>query len=149
MTIDEKFMKAAYRQAVLAAKDDEVPVGAVVVKDGKIISRGRNKRNGSRSAIAHAEISAIEKACKKIGDWRLNDCVLYVTLEPCLMCAGACFNARLQKVVFGAYDSSGSGATAAIGSKNNMLNHNLEFVGGVLAEECSRLLGDYFASKRK
>ena len=99
-----KFMDEAYIEAEKARRHDEVPIGAVVVRDGKIISRGRNMREKKQNALLHAEIVAINKACKKLGSWRLDDCELYVTLEPCPMCAGAILNARMSKVVFGAYD---------------------------------------------
>ena len=128
----------------------EVPVGAVVVKDNKIIGEGYNRRETDGSAIAHAEILAIQKACKKLGDWRLNECDLYVTLEPCLMCIGACYNARLGNVYFGAYDSNGGGATSVVNeTRNNTLNHNLNMTGGILQQQCSQILKDYFHSKRQ
>ncbi|MCM1042715.1 MAG: nucleoside deaminase [Corallococcus sp.] len=150
MTQKETYMLCALKQAEKAAAQDEVPIGAVIVKDGKIIARACNNRNKSRNAVCHAEVLAIQKACKKIGDWRLNDCEMYVTLEPCLMCAGACYNARLGKVYFGAYDTNGGGATSVVNeTRNNTLNHNLQMEGGILQSRCAALLTDYFANKRK
>ena len=144
------FMKKALQQANVALKHDEVPIGAVVVYNGKIIARAYNKRNQSRNAVNHAEVIAIQKACKVLGDWRLNQCDLYVTLEPCLMCIGACYNARLGNVYFGAYDNNGGGATTVVNDlRNNTLNHNLTLTGGILQEDCSQILKDYFLSKRK
>ena len=150
MTQHEIFMKKALQQAKVAMAHDEVPIGAVIVKDGKVIARAHNVRNQTRNAVAHAEILAIQKACKKIGDWRLSDCDLYVTLEPCLMCIGACYNARLGNVYFGAYDSNGGGATTVVNDeRNNTLNHNISMTGGILQSQCSQILKDYFLSKRK
>lgn len=141
-------MRLALREAKLAAQRDEVPIGAVVVRGGEVISRARNTRNASKNAVEHAEVTAIRRACKKLGDWRLTGCDLYVTLEPCVMCLGACYNARLSNVYFGAYDASGNGCIAIAELLGNTLNHELFLEGGVLGEECSRLLSDYFRSKR-
>ena len=150
MTQHELFMKKALQQAKVALSHDEVPIGAVVVHNGKVIARAHNVRNATRNAINHAEILAIQKACKKLGDWRLNECDLYVTLEPCLMCIGACYNARLGNVYFGAYDSNGGGATSVVNeTRNNTLNHNLNMTGGILQQQCSQILRDYFHSKRQ
>ena len=150
MTQHEIFMKKALQQAKVALRHDEVPIGAVVVMDGKVIARAHNVRNATRNAVAHAEILAIQKACKKVGDCRLSECDLYVTLEPCLMCTGACYNARLGNVYFGAYDSNGGGATTVVNeSRNNTLNHNLNMQGGILEAQCSQILKDYFQSKRQ
>jgi len=150
MNEHEKFMKAALRFAERAAQNDEVPIGAVIVKDGKIVARAANDRNHSKNAVSHAEIAAIVKACKKLGDWRLVGCRLYVTLEPCLMCIGACYNARISEVYFGAYDRNGGGATTVVDDfRNNTLNHNLTLVGGILKDDCSKMLTDYFRSKRQ
>ena len=147
MTEAEKYMQEALLLAQEAARNDEVPVGAVIVRDGQIIARAANTRNANRMPTAHAEIAAIEQACALIGDWRLNGCDLYVTLEPCMMCLGACYNARLDKVCFGAYDSHG-GITQRLEGLNT-LNHNLQVEGGVLREQCAALLADYFSAKRK
>lgn len=145
-----KFMDEAYIEAEKAKRHDEVPIGAVVVRDGKIISRGRNMREKKQNALLHAEIVAINKACKKLGSWRLDDCELYVTLEPCPMCAGAILNARISKVVFGAYDKE-SGYVQSNGQlfSGPTLNHKCKFEGGVEAEKCSKILQDFFKSKRR
>lgn len=145
-----KFMDEAYIEAEKARRHDEVPIGAVVVRDGKIISRGRNMREKKQNALLHAEIVAINKACKKLGSWRLDDCELYVTLEPCPMCAGAILNARISKVVFGAYDKE-SGYVQSNGQlfSGPTLNHKCKFEGGVEAEKCSKILQDFFKSKRR
>lgn len=143
MTKDEKFMKQALKQAQRAFEKSEVPIGAILVKDNKIIARAHNTRNASKDATAHAEILAIRKACKKINDWRLENSVLYVTLEPCPMCLGACLNARIEKVVFGAYET---GSTAPDVFKG--VNHTCQMQGGVLQNECSTMLKNYFKQKR-
>ena len=145
-----KFMRLAIRQAKIALKNQEVPIGAVVVKDGKVISRASNKRQKSQIATDHAELKAIEKACKKLNSWRLDDCELYVTLEPCVMCAGAICNARLKKVYFGAYEHK----SGAVVSKFKVLdecglNYNGNYEGGILEEECSTLLKEFFKNCRK
>lgn len=145
---NENFMKRALKQAQIAFDHDEVPIGAVVVKDGKVISRAHNTRNAGKNATEHAELVAISRACKKLGDWRLSGCSLYVTLEPCVMCLGACYNARLSNVYFGAFDVSGNGCIAIGEMLGTTLNHDLQIRGGVLAEECSKMLSDYFKSKR-
>lgn len=146
---EERFMRAALKQARLSYAMDEVPIGAVVVKNGKIIARAHNTRNKSKNAVDHAEVAAIAKACKKSGDWRLVGCDLYVTLEPCVMCLGACFNARISNVYFGAFDVSGNGCVHIAESVGRTLNHELTLQGGILQEECSALLTDFFKSKRK
>ena len=145
---DEFFMKKAIVRAKTAGKHGEVPVGAVVVRDGVVISDGRNMREGKENALAHAEIIAIERACKKLGRWRLHDCCLYVTLEPCPMCAGAIVNARIERVVFGAYDKK-AGAYGSVFNMNELpLNHFPNVSGGVLEEECSTLLSEFFKELR-
>lgn len=145
---DEKFMAVALKQAKLSFKQDEVPIGCVVVKNGEIISRAHNTRNKSKNATEHAELVAISRACKKLGDWRLTGCDLYVTLEPCVMCLGACFNARISNVYFGAYDTSGKGCVQLAEAIGHTLNHDLILEGGILEKECSNILSDYFKSKR-
>ena len=146
----EKFMKKALAQAEKARDIDEVPIGAVVVQNGKILSRAYNKRNSGKIATHHAEILAIEKACKKIGDWRLEDCQIYVTLEPCPMCAGAIANARIKKLIFGAFDTAGTNKNLITDIlKDTRLNHKVDIVGGVLEEECKELLTTFFKAKRK
>ena len=144
------FMKEAIKQAKKAAKLDEVPIGCVITYQGKIIARGYNRRNTDKSTLAHAEISAIKKASKVIGDWRLEECTLYVTLEPCQMCAGAIVQARIPTVVIGTMNAKAGCA----GSVYNLLqepkfNHQVDVVYDVLREECTELLTTFFADLRK
>ena len=148
MQQNEQFMLEALAQAKISAEQDEVPIGAVVVKNGEVIARAHNTRNKSRNAVEHAELVAIEQACKVLNDWRLTGCDLYVTLEPCVMCLGACYNARLSNVYFGAYDLSGNGCVQLSEMIGRTLNHELAIHGGVLNEQCSQILTDYFKSKR-
>lgn len=144
-----KFMRAAINQAKLAAKKDEVPVGAVIAIDGKIVARAHNLMEKTQLATAHAEVLAINKACKKLKSWRLIGAEIYVTVEPCAMCAGAIANARIDKVFFGAYEpKSGCAASKYPVLTDSGLNHNAEVVGGVLGEECSALIKNYFKKKR-
>lgn len=148
--MEEKFMREALKQAEKAASIGEMPVGAVIVQNGKIISRGYNKRETKKNALLHAEITAIDKACRRLGGWRLPNCEIYVTLEPCPMCAGAILNARIEKVYYGAKDLK-SGCT---GSRINLLDMNLcnfsiNVQGGVLADECSGIIKDFFRELRK
>lgn len=146
---DKEFMSAALSEAELAASEDEVPIGAVIVKDGRIIAKAHNRREGSRCATHHAEILAIEDACRELGGWRLPDTTLYVTLEPCAMCAGAIINARIPRVVFGANDLR-FGALGSLFDLNALpLNHKSEVTGGVMAEEAREMLSEYFRLKRK
>ena len=146
----EKFMKKALAEAEKAKAIDEVPIGAVIVQNGKIIARAYNKRNKGKIATHHAEILAIEKACKKIGDWRLENCEIYVTLEPCPMCAGAIANARIKKLVFGAFDTAGTNKNLLSDIlQDTRLNHKVEIEGGVLEEECRNILTTFFKAKRK
>lgn len=143
-----KFLREAIKEAKKAAADGEIPVGAVVVCDGKIISRGRNKREKSQIATKHAEIIAIEKACKKLGSWRLDGCEIYVSLEPCPMCAGAIANARISKLYFAAHEkTSGDGLLDAILSSAR-LNHKLD-CEYIPCEEASQILTDFFKKRRK
>lgn len=149
--MEERFMKAAIAQAKLAAKKGEVPVGAVIVRDGEIIARAYNTRETDKNALCHAEIKAIRKACKKLGGWRLTRCELYVTLEPCPMCAGAIVNSRIVSVYYGASDQK-AGAFGTLFDINTMgLNHKPQIVGGVMEDACAKLLSDFFAElcKRK
>lgn len=146
--IHERFMRLALKQAQVSYKHDEVPIGAVVVKDGVVIARAHNTRNASRNAVEHAELVAIQRACKALNDWRLTGCDLYVTLEPCVMCLGACYNARISNVYFGAYDLSGKGCVQLSEMIGHTLNHELNLCGGVLEKECSEILTSYFQSKR-
>lgn len=145
---EEKFMKKAIVLAQKAYDADEVPVGAVIVKEGKVIASAFNKREGSKDATAHAEILAIKKACKKLDDFRLIDCDMYVSLEPCVMCTGAILNARIQNVYFGAHITNGSISAKEITEKAE-LNHKTNFEGGFFEEECSNLVSGYFKQKRK
>ncbi len=147
--IDEDFMRAALELAQQAGQSGEVPVGAVVVKDGEIIGRGSNAPIGRHDPSAHAEMLALRDAAQRIGNYRLVDCELYVTLEPCLMCAGAIFHARIVRVIYGASDPK----TGAAGSVLNLfeeqrLNHHASVVGGVLAAECGDVLSQFFAARR-
>ena len=145
-----KFMNQAIEQAKIALKKDEVPIGAVVVKNGKIIAKGFNKREKSKNALMHAEIVAINKACKKLKDWRLENCELYVTLEPCPMCAGAIANARISKVFYGAKDKTSQDNLFEKILTSNRLNHKCEFEQiAEYDDECSTLLTTFFKSKRK
>ena len=149
MTSDEKFMKAALAEAKKAAAEDEVPVGAVIVKDQKIIARAHNKKEKNGCAVDHAEVLAIKKATKKTGNWWLEGCTLYVTLEPCAMCVGAIVNSRLDRVVYGASDPRfGFLGSVADLPKEYPTNHVFERTAGVFAEECGALLTEFFRQKR-
>ena len=144
------WMKKAILQAKVAMKKNEVPIGCVIVKDGKIIARAHNLRESQQIATKHAELIAIERACKKLKTWRLEDCDLYVTLEPCPMCAGAIILSRIRSVTFGAYDPKGgcAGSCADLFHVKGF-NHYPEVHGGILEEECAQLLKDFFRQKRK
>ena len=149
MDIDEKFMKLAIKEAKKAEALDEVPIGAVLVIDNTVISRGHNVRETKKDPLGHAEIIAIKKASKKLDAWRLSDATLYVTIEPCLMCAGAIIQSRIKRVVFGAPDFKGG----AFGSSINVLdskniNHHPEIVSGVLKDSCSEIITNFFKKKR-
>lgn len=146
----EEFMKEALHLAKIAYKKDEVPVGAVIVKDNKIIAKAYNKRQKSQDATLHAEVIAIKKTCKKLHTFRLNDCMLFVTLEPCAMCSGAIINARVGTVVFGAYDQK-YGCCGSIYNlpEDNRFNHRAKVIGGVMEKECRELLTRFFESKRR
>ncbi len=146
----EKYMKAALREAKKAGLIDEVPIGCVIVQDEKIIARGYNRRNKDKNTLAHAELNAIKKASKKTGDWRLEDCTMYITLEPCQMCAGAIVQARIKEVVIGAMNPKAGCA----GSVLNLLqmpqfNHQVQITKGVLEEECAAMLTQFFARLRE
>ena len=150
MTQQEKYMKAAIREAKKAYRLEEVPIGCVIVQEDKIIARGYNRRNTDKNTLAHAELSAIKKASKKTGDWRLEDCTMYVTLEPCQMCAGAIVQSRLGKVVIGSMNPKAGCA----GSVLNLLqmkqfNHQVEIETGVLQAECSLMLSEFFQELRE
>ena len=147
--IDEKFMAEALKEAEKSANFDEVPVGAVIVKDGKIIARGHNLREKNNDPTAHAEIVAVRKACKKLKSWRLEGCTIYVTIEPCSMCAGTLLWTRIQRIVYGANDIKGG----ALGSSYNLfevknINHKVEITRGVLENSCAALITSFFRSNR-
>ncbi len=145
----EYYMKQALKQAEKAFAKDEVPVGAIIVKDGKIIARAHNLREKTKDPTAHAEILAIKKAAKKLSGWRLLDCTLYVTLEPCPMCSGACVNARIKEIVFGAYDpKAGYCGSLHNTAEDTSLNHNMIITSGILEDQCAQILKDFFANKR-
>ena len=150
MTDQERFMKEAIRQAKKARALDEVPIGCVIVYEGKIIARGYNRRNTDENTLSHAELNAIKKASKKLGDWRLEGCTMYVTLEPCQMCAGALMQSRIDKVVIGSMNPKAGCA----GSVLNLLemdgfNHKVEVERGILQEECSTMLSEFFRELRE
>ena len=146
----EKFMKLAIKEALKAQNKDEVPIGAIIVKEGKVIARGHNLRESKQVASAHAEMIAIDKACKKLGTWRLEGCTLYVTLEPCPMCTGATILSRLDKVVYGANDPRGGCIESCIKMyEQKGFNHYPQYESGILKEECSLLLSDFFRKKRE
>ena len=149
MTQDEIFMSAALSEAQKAAFAGEVPVGAVIVRNGEVISSGRNTKETSGIATGHAEIEAIEAACRTLGTWRLSDCTLYVTLQPCPMCAGAIVNARVGRVVFGSSDPKAGAMGSVLNFNAYPLNHKPEIATGVLEDECGKILSAFFASKRK
>ena len=148
MNVTNEFMLAAYEMAKQAYDDGEVPVGAVIVRENEIVAKGRNRREKAKNALLHAEIDAIDNACKALGGWRLWNCELYVTLEPCPMCAGAIINTHIPKVYFGAYDFK-NGSCGTITNLFEMpYNFKPECVGGIMADECSALLKDFFKKLR-
>ena len=146
--MDTKFMEAALIEAKKAFDKGETPVGAVIVKDGKIISRAHNMRETKKNALMHAEITAIDKACKKLGGWRLCDCDIYVSLEPCPMCAGAIIQSRIDNVFFGAYDKK-AGAFGSVCDLSGLLAHKVNAKGGILEEKSSAILKLFFEKLRK
>ena len=144
-----RFMKAAYKEAVEAAEEDEVPVGCVIVKDGRILSRAHNRKEKKQNATRHAEMEAIDKAVKKLGTWHLEECELYVTLEPCLMCAGAIVHSRIRKVYYATRDPKGGAFKSVLDLENlKGINHHPQYEEGLMREECSSLLKEYFKKKR-
>ena len=146
-TQDEKYMLLAIEQAKLAEREDEVPVGAIIVRNGEVVSSAYNTREYGKNALYHAEIKAIDEACKRLGGWRLVGCTMYVTLEPCPMCAGAIVNSRIERVVYGAPDNK----AGAFGTMLNLTDYPLykpQIVGGVLKDTCSQMLTDFFKNKR-
>lgn len=147
----EEYMKRALELAKKAADEGEVPVGAVIVqrKTGRIVGEGRNMRENARNALAHAEIIAIDMACRNLGGWRLPDCAMYVTLEPCPMCCGAIINSRIDQVIFGAYDLK-SGSAASVQKMFELpYNYRPELIGGVMEQECAELLSEFFRKLRE
>ncbi len=146
---DEFFMRRAIALARESAAEGEVPVGAVIVRDGKIVACGRNRRETGKSALLHAELEAIGKSCEALGGWRLWQCELYVTLEPCPMCAGAVINARIARVVFGARDPKAGSCGSVVDLFALPYNHRPQVTSGVLEKECAALLTDFFRSLRK
>ena len=149
MIQDEKYMRAAIREAKKAYALEEVPIGCVIVQNDKIIARGYNRRNTDKNTLAHAEISAIRKASRKTGDWRLEDCTMYVTLEPCQMCAGAIVQSRMGKVVIGSMNPKAGCAGSVINLlQMKQFNHQVEMERGVLEEECSTMLSQFFQELR-
>ena len=146
--MEEKYIKLALKEAIKSYLQDEVPIGAVVVKDNKVIAKAHNTRNKTQNAINHAEVLAIAKACKKLKSWRLDGCDIYVTMEPCPMCAGAILNARIKNLYFGAYDKTSKTNLLEQIMQDDRLNHKTIVKGGILEKECSKLLTDFFKSKR-
>ena len=145
----ERFMKEALKEAEEARLIDEVPIGAVVVKDNEVIARGHNLRETSQKSTAHAEIVAIEKACEVLGTWRLEDCTLYVTVEPCPMCAGAMIQSRVERVVYGASDNKTGAHVSNINVFSGDFNHKVEVIPHVMKKESSMLLKNFFSTLRK
>lgn len=145
---DRDFMTLALEQAKLSADELEVPVGAVIVRHGEVVAIGRNRREKSRNAIAHAEIEAIDGACKALGGWRLWECEMFVTLEPCPMCAGAVINSRLKRLVYGAPDPKAGSCGSVVNLFDLPYNHKPQVVSGVMQAECSAMLSDFFTLLR-
>ena len=148
MTDDEFFILQALKEAEKSSKKGEVPVGAVVVSENKVLSRAHNEVIEKNDPTAHAEIMAIRKACLKRKNYRLSDCDLYVTLEPCPMCLGAAVNSRIKRLIFGAYDPKGGAVESVMKFPFDRMNHKPKIKGGVLAEECGKILKDFFKEKR-
>lgn len=146
---DRQFMSEALVLAKKAAGESEVPVGAVVVKDGEIIGRGRNRREKEKNALAHAEIEAINEACRTLSTWRLSGCEMYVTLEPCAMCTGAIINARLSKVIFGAYDEKAGACFSAVNMLDTpIVRGDTQVIGGYMEAQCAEILSEFFSKIR-
>lgn len=146
--MDREYMQIALDEAKQAYRADEVPVGAVIVRNGEIIATGRNNREETHDATGHAETLAIRQACEALGTWRLEDCELYVTLEPCPMCMGGIINSRIKRVIFGAKDAKAGACGSVINLNNYPFNHKPEIVSGVMSEECQCILSDFFSKKR-
>ena len=149
MIYKEKFMKEALKEAKKAYAKEEIPVGAVIVKEGKIIARAHNLKESKNSSISHAEILAITKANKKLKAWRLEKCEMYITLEPCMMCMGAIINARIKKIYIGTLDPKTGACESVINIDNYKFNHTVEIETGILKEECEYILKDFFKMIRK
>ena len=149
MNKDEYFMRLALKEAQRSYKETEVPIGAVITLNNEVIATGRNQRETKKNALWHAEIEAINKACTALGGWRLNQCAIYVTLEPCPMCTGAIINSRIARLVFGAYDQKAGSCGSVINLFDLPYNHKPEVLGGILNDECSTLLSDFFKELRK
>ncbi|MBE6777381.1 MAG: nucleoside deaminase [Ruminococcaceae bacterium] len=146
--MNSKFMYEALKEAEVAAKEGEVPVGAVIVRNGEIISKAHNMREQKQNALSHAEIEAINIACEKLGSWRLDDCELYVTLEPCPMCTGAIINSRIKTVVFGAFDKTAGCMDSVINLCDYPLGNKPEIYAGICEDRCSAILKDFFTNLR-
>jgi tRNA(adenine34) deaminase len=146
---EKLFMEEALRLAREAADEGEVPVGAVVVLGDRIVGRGRNRREKDKNALAHAELEAIDEACKKLGGWRLWQCDMYVTLEPCPMCTGAIINSRIKRLVYGASDYKAGSCGSVVNLFDLPYNHKPEMISGFMQEECSQILTDFFRDLRK
>lgn len=146
---DRDFMTLAIEQAKISSSELEVPVGAVIIRNGEVVSVGRNRRELDKNALAHAEIEAIDLACKKLGGWRLWECEMFVTLEPCPMCTGAIINSRIRRLVFGASDCKAGSCGSVVNLFDLPYNHKPEVVSGFMQEECSALLTEFFSNLRK
>lgn len=146
--METEFMRAALREAQKAADIGETPIGAVIVRGGKIIARAHNKREIKKNALMHAEIIAIDKACRKLGGWRLPGCDIYVTLEPCPMCMGAIIQARIENLYFGAYDAK-SGCAGSVCDLSALLPHKVNAMGGIMREDCENIIKSFFKNLRK
>lgn len=147
--MNKQFMKLALEEARLAAQMGEIPVGAVIVKDGKVIAKGHNTRETEQSALGHAEINAINEACRCLGSWRLDDCEIYITMEPCPMCAGAIINARIKTVVFGSYDLKMGSFESVVNLATLKYDFKPEIYGGICEEECTAMVKNFFKELRK
>ena len=148
-TIDEYYMQTALKEAKKAYDKEEIPVGAIIVKNGKIIARGHNLKESKNSSTSHAEILTIEKANKKLGAWRLEECEMFITLEPCMMCMGAIINARIKKIYIGTLDPKTGACKSVIDISNYKFNHAVEIETGILEKECEYILKDFFKMLRK
>lgn len=150
MSIDEKYMLLALKEAEIAKSKNEVPVGAIIIKDGKVIAKAHNLRQTKKTTLGHAEIIAIEKACKKLDSWILEGCTIYVTVEPCIMCAGAILQSRITRVVYGTNEPKFGALGSVLDiSKVEGFNHKMEITSGILKDECSLIMKEFFKSLRK